>query len=177
MTKQIVSSKAREDKASHDKEFFTPLDIKTLKKIIEIVGEDSVLDSYEDRLKFSRDRLPFTTFHLRAGTVTEALPSAVVKPRTEDELINVLAVANKSNIAVIAYGAGSGVLGGALPVCGEIIINLNHLCIQSLILFQQILLLSRRQLNYGQIKKTPTHCHLMNVWMRLWRPCVKKWQI
>ena len=51
MTKQIVSSKAREDKASHDKEFFTPLDIKTLKKIIEIVGKDSVLDSYEDRLK------------------------------------------------------------------------------------------------------------------------------
>ena len=126
MTKQIVSSKAREDKESHDKEFFTPLDIKTLKKIIEIVGEDSVLDSYEDRLKFSRDRLPFTTFHLRAGTVTEALPSAVVKPRTEDELINVLAVANKSNIAVIAYGAGLGVLGGALPVCGEIIINLEN---------------------------------------------------
>ena len=36
---------------------------------------------------------------------------------------------------------------------------------------------NRQPLNYGQIRKTPTHYHLMNDWMRLWRPCAREWLI
>jgi alkyldihydroxyacetonephosphate synthase len=93
----------------------------------DIVGSDRLSSTTADRIAYSRDRLPFTTYMLRAGRVPATLPSAIVQPANEQQVADLLALATREKLAVIPYGAGSGVLGGALPVCGEITMDLKEL--------------------------------------------------
>lgn len=92
-----------------------------------IVGAANVLVGFPDRLAASRDRAPLATFAFRDGHVPGVLPRAVVRPGTHDEVARVLAWANAGAVPVIPYGAGSGVLGGAIPLGGEIVLDLKRL--------------------------------------------------
>lgn len=62
----------------------------------------------------------------RAG---EALPppDAVVTPQTRDEVVAVVRWCAQNRVAVVPFGAGTGVCGGATPVAGALTIDLKHL--------------------------------------------------
>jgi len=91
------------------------------------LGTDHVHTDFPNLLCYSRDRLPWATFQVRRGKVPVALPEAIVSPANHDEVCTVLRLANLHGVPVIAFGAGSGVLGGTLPLGGEIILDLKRL--------------------------------------------------
>lgn len=92
-----------------------------------IVGADFVRAGFAERLAYARDRAPFATFHVRAGTLPGTMPRAIVMPGSHDEVAQVVALAQSRNVPVIPFGAGSGVLGGALPLGHEVVIDLKRI--------------------------------------------------
>jgi alkyldihydroxyacetonephosphate synthase len=75
-----------------------------------IVGADQVRDSAYERAFHALGRSYHDLLRLRAGDLSSA-PDAVVYPRSTDEVLQVLALANKKHIAVLPYGGGSGAVG------------------------------------------------------------------
>src|SRR5918994_6235430 len=63
----------------------------------------------------------------KAAGTPMARPDAVVRPRTEEEVAAVLAVAHEHFVPVVPWGGGSGTQGGALAVHGGIVIDLRSL--------------------------------------------------
>src|SRR5690349_21611411 len=63
--------------------------------------------------------------HLRArqGRLGSG-PACVVKPRSTAEVACAVRVAQRLGVAVVPYGAGSGVVGGATPPAGALVIDL-----------------------------------------------------
>src|SRR6185295_13762915 len=63
--------------------------------------------------------------HLRArqGRLG-AGPACVVKPRATGEVVRALRLAQRHGVAIVPYGAGSGVVGGATPPAGSVVVDL-----------------------------------------------------
>lgn len=97
-----------------------------LNELKQCLDQGQVLSSLPELWVYSRDRAPFATYHVRDALLTATLPSAVVCPHTLDELRKVVRFAREKRIPVIPYGAGSGVLGAALPLNHELMIDLKH---------------------------------------------------
>lgn len=93
----------------------------------EIVGDANILSSFDERLGYARDRLPFAVFRERAGSVAGVVPRLIVRPANQDEIVRVVRLAKQRNVPLIPYGNGSGVLGGAIPLGGEIMVDLRRL--------------------------------------------------
>ena len=98
-----------------------------LPELAALVGPDHVSDAAPDLWVYARDRLPYATFAVRDGRVPGTLPCALVRPGTEDELAAVVRFARARRIPLIPYGAGSGVLGGAVPLARELVVDLKRL--------------------------------------------------
>lgn len=92
-----------------------------------IVGRENVLTSVPDRLAYARDRLPFGLFRLRSGQLPATLPAAIVSPATAAEISDLVKLAQREKIALIPFGAGSGVLGGTIPLNCEVVVDLKRL--------------------------------------------------
>lgn len=92
-----------------------------------IVGDAHVHSRWPDRYAYARDRLPLATFAVRSGHLPGTMPSAVICPANHDEVAGVVRWARDSGIALVPWGAGSGVLGGAIPLGGEAVIDLKRL--------------------------------------------------
>src|SRR5215218_10476392 len=56
-----------------------------------------------------------------------ARPDVVVRPRTEEEVADVVRIADEHGVPVVPWGGGSGTQGGCLPVHGGIVIDLTAL--------------------------------------------------
>lgn len=76
-----------------------------------IVGAENCLDDKAHLLAYSYD-----------ATRTRFLPDAVIFPRDEDDISNILKYCNQEKIIVVPRGAGSGFTGGALPSEGGIVL-------------------------------------------------------
>jgi alkyldihydroxyacetonephosphate synthase len=87
-------------------------------------GGVSVLDG--DRFAYSRDCWPRDLMRVRSGEVPSA-PACVVWPDTREEVARVLQLAAELGIPVVPFGAGSGVVGGARPREGGIVMDLKRL--------------------------------------------------
>jgi alkyldihydroxyacetonephosphate synthase len=92
-----------------------------------VVGAENLLDSVADRFAYARDRLPWGLFQLRAGELPATLPAAIVLPATREELIQIVETANRLEIRLIPFGAGSGVLGGTLPLNCEVMVDMKRM--------------------------------------------------
>ncbi len=92
-----------------------------------VVGESGLSTAFVDRLAYARDRTPLATFHVRSGKPLGQLPVAVATPQSESEVAQIFALANAHGFAVIPYGAGSGVVAGAIPVENTVMLDLKRL--------------------------------------------------
>lgn len=78
---------------------------------VSLLGADRVRDDVYERAFHARGKSYHDLLHLRAGDLSTA-PDAVLYPRGTDEVLQVLAVANEHEIAVVPYGGGTSVVGG-----------------------------------------------------------------
>lgn len=78
-----------------------------------------------DRLAYARDLWPLALLWIRQGRVPVP-PDAVVWPGTDDEVARVVQVARERKVALIPYGAGSGVCGGTWAVQGGVTVDLKR---------------------------------------------------
>ncbi|MBV6452951.1 MAG: putative FAD-linked oxidoreductase [Bacteroidia bacterium] len=104
MNREELSKKYNQPESKH---------IEALQKIC---GEVFVFTDDEVRNDYGHDQTEDLLFK----------PSVVVKPRTPEEISEILKLANRENIAVTPRGAGTGLSGGALPVHGGIIISMER---------------------------------------------------
>ncbi len=103
----------------------TPSIIDSLKKI---AGNEFVFSDNETLNNYSHDETEDLRF----------MPHVVVKPRTAEEISAILILCNKENIPLTPRGAGTGLSGGALPVCGGILLSMER--------FNKILKIDERNL-------------------------------
>lgn len=61
--------------------------------------------------------------HLRNRQGKLPRPACVVTPRNTAEVQTVVRVAQRNGVAIVPYGAGSGVLGGAVPPAGAVVVD------------------------------------------------------
>lgn len=87
-----------------------------IEKLRQIVGETYVIFDSESLADYGHDETEKLLF----------LPEVVVKPRTAEEIAEILIIANKELIPVTPRGAGTGLSGGALPVYGGILLSMER---------------------------------------------------
>jgi alkyldihydroxyacetonephosphate synthase len=63
----------------------------------------------------------------KAAGAPIARPDVVIRPRTEEDVAEVLSIASEHRVPVVPWGGGSGTQGGCLPVHGGIVIDLRSL--------------------------------------------------
>ena len=96
----------------------------------------------EELNRYSSDAWP-VVIKLRQIGQTPYLPQLVFRPRFPQEVTQVLGWANQHRIPVTAWGAGSGVVGAALPTQGGILLDL--LLLNKILIFDETNLLVKVQ--------------------------------
>lgn len=91
-----------------------------------VLGPEHVSYSDSTRIAYSRDMWPKSLLRQRLGAIDKP-PSVVVWPGNTQELMLVLRLAQEHQVPVIAFGAGSGVCGGTLPLDGGIVIDMKRM--------------------------------------------------
>ena len=89
------------------------IDKKHLKAFTKIVGDDNIYDDKAHMIAYSYD-----------ATRTRYEPDAVIFPRHEQDVSDILKYCNDNLIVITPRGAGSGFTGGALPANGGIILGM-----------------------------------------------------
>ncbi|HEX9760964.1 MAG TPA: FAD-binding oxidoreductase, partial [Candidatus Acidoferrales bacterium] len=74
-----------------------------------LLGKDNVLSERDDLLLYEYD-----------GSVEEARPDCVVFPRSTEDVVGIVGIANRHNIPLVGRGSGTGLSGGALARHGGI---------------------------------------------------------
>lgn len=85
-------------------------------KVKKIVGEKNYSDSHEDRLCYSYDGTP----------IFQHLPEAVVFPESEEQISEIVKLANQEKFNIVPRGAGTGLSGGSIPVESSVVIVLTR---------------------------------------------------
>ncbi|HZQ54402.1 MAG TPA: FAD-linked oxidase C-terminal domain-containing protein [Bryobacteraceae bacterium] len=76
------------------------------------IGKDSVLSRPEDLKLYEYD-----------GGVDKSVPDVVVFPRTTEEVVALVKLAHRNNLAIVGRGAGTGLSGGAIARAGGMILS------------------------------------------------------
>src|SRR5687767_4128036 len=85
-----------------------------------------VSSAEQDRLSYSRDMWPLALMWIRQGRIPPP-PDLVVWPRSIEEVVEVVKLARRRKLAVIPFGAGSGVCGATWALQGGIALDMKHL--------------------------------------------------
>jgi glycolate oxidase len=86
-----------------------------LKEIARIVGRDQLLTSAQDRHCYGYD-----------ASRLHGLPDAVAFPGNADEVAALLKLANRDGFPIFPRGAGSGMVGAAVPWSGGLVLAMNR---------------------------------------------------
>jgi len=87
-----------------------------IEKLKSIMRDDSLVTSDVEEMKpYSHDEIADPSY--------SSMPSVVVKPTSAVEVSHIMKLANQKKIPVTPRGAGSGLSGGAVPVCGGILLS------------------------------------------------------
>ena len=95
---------------------FNKITLSLLEKFKKIVGDKYILVDNESLDHYSHDETEDLKF----------LPEVIVKPRTAEEISEILKICNDEFIPATPRGAGTGLSGGALPVFGGVIISMER---------------------------------------------------
>ena len=85
-------------------------------KLKEIVGDGNVSDDMADLYVYGSD-----------ASVHQAMPSAVVRPGSIEEVQAIMRYANENKIPVVPRGAGSGMSGQTVPIDGGIVLDMKRM--------------------------------------------------
>ena len=88
------------------------MDQYTAEKLKSIVGAPNFFDSKEDKLVYSYDGTP----------VYQQLPEAVLFPQDEEQISQILKLANNEKFNVVPRGSGTGLSGGSIPVENSVVV-------------------------------------------------------
>ncbi len=94
------------------------------RSLAELLGADRVLTD-EATLASRGHDFWLLDFQKRVHGTTGPKPLCVVQPRSQEEVVKVLTFAGSHNLAVVPYGAGSGVCGGARARDGSLVLDLS----------------------------------------------------
>lgn len=95
---------------------FNKISPEHITRFTEITGKEHVLADIENLDKYSHDETEDLRFQ----------PEVVIKPRTAEEISEIIKLCNTWKIPVTPRGAGTGLSGGALPVYGGVIISMER---------------------------------------------------
>lgn len=85
-----------------------------LEALRRVLGDDAVVTEGAARAAFSLGKSYLDLVRIRRGEIPK--PSdAVVRPRTEEQVLSVLALAEREGFSVIPFGGGTSVVGGVEP--------------------------------------------------------------
>jgi glycolate oxidase len=96
---------------------YQTLDKKVIDKLASIVGRTYLITLDDDKEPYSHDETLNQKF----------MPAAVVKPADTLQVSAIMKLAGSEKIPVTPRGAGTGLSGGALPVCGGIVLSMERL--------------------------------------------------
>jgi glycolate oxidase len=91
-------------------------DRKLVRELQAIVGRDGVIYAPEDLLVYEYD-----------ATTQRGLPEAVVLPTSAEQVSQVVKLARRRGLPIIARGAGTGLSGGAIPAAGGIVLVMTRM--------------------------------------------------
>lgn len=87
-----------------------------IKELCNILGSENITTEKEELICHSYD-----------ATGMEFLPEAVAFPKSSSEISKIMSLATDKGFPVVARGAGSGFVGGSLPVSGGLVISMKRL--------------------------------------------------
>ena len=90
---------------------------KFITSLLRLLGEDSVITDAERLETYSKDETPELS----------ALPDVVAIPKNNNEIEKIVQLCYQYCIPITPRGAGTGVVGGAIPVAGGLVISLEKL--------------------------------------------------
>ena len=92
-------------------------------KLGEIVGHKNISDNEIDIFAYTKDTTLLTLNWTLEGKIA-GLPDFIVWPDTPEQISTILKLANEEKIPIIPFSEGSGVVGGAIPIYGGIILDM-----------------------------------------------------
>ncbi|MBA4417167.1 MAG: glycolate oxidase subunit GlcD [Syntrophus sp. (in: bacteria)] len=92
------------------------MDTKVIKEIVDIVGQENIRASIEERKCYSYD-----------ARTDGAIPDLVVFPASAGEVSRILILANRQNFPVIPRGSGTGLTGGSIPLSGGVVLSFTRM--------------------------------------------------
>ena len=97
---------------------FGTLTPQILRELKDIVGEKNVISGSAEALEnYARD----------SSDVRPHMPDAVIMPESTEHVSAVMKIASKFRIPVTPRGAGSGLAGAAVPLCGGIVLSMERM--------------------------------------------------
>jgi len=97
-----------------------------VRKVRRIVGDEHFSQRESDLISYSLDYWLYGVFLSQKGDLP-ALPSAVVSPASTAQIQEIVLCASEYKVPITPFGGGSGVLGGAIPLNGSIVLNLQRM--------------------------------------------------
>ena len=88
-----------------------------------LLGASRVSTRPEDQRSYSRDMWTRGLLSIAAGVRPSALPAAICWPESAEEIQALVRLAKTHHIALVPFGAGSGVAGGVGPLEGALVID------------------------------------------------------
>lgn len=88
------------------------LPAQALADLTNLLGAQRLLTAPEDRALYASDETP-----------RSCLPEAVLFPTRHEEVVEIVRLANRHRIPLIPRAAGSGNVGGALPIPGSVVVS------------------------------------------------------
>jgi alkyldihydroxyacetonephosphate synthase len=97
-----------------------------VERVRRIVGDEYFSRQESDLISYSLDYWLYGVFLSQKGDLP-ALPSAIVSPASAVQIQEIVRCAGEYKVSITPFGGGSGVLGGAIPLNGSIILNLQRM--------------------------------------------------
>jgi len=92
-------------------------------RVRQIVGDEHFSQQESDLISYSLDYWLYGVFLSQKGDLP-ALPSAVISPASAAQIQAIVRCAGEYRVPITPFGGGSGVLGGAIPLNGSVVLNL-----------------------------------------------------
>src|SRR2546421_8296824 len=87
------------------------LEVSTAARLASVVGAKNALADDETRLRHTRGKSTVDLLRIRTGDADDA-PDLVLLPGSHEEVLEVLGVCSRQNVAVVPFGGGTSVVGG-----------------------------------------------------------------